>query len=85
VPIGQPCTSDSQCVISEGGICLTAADGFPGGYCTRGCTSFCGVGFLCVDAGSLACFTECTSARDCRSGYVCEILTSGDGICIPPE
>ncbi len=84
VPVGGPCTSDAQCVPTSGGVCLTAADGWPGGYCTRGCTSYCGAGLLCVDAGSTACFTQCRTTSECRTGYTCEILTSGEGICIPP-
>lgn len=75
---GAACTSGSDC---QGGICVTEADGAPGGYCTTiGCTKTACHGdascFLVGNDDSM-CLAACTEARDCRQGYVC--LSEGNG------
>jgi hypothetical protein len=85
VPVGRACTSDSQCVPTSGGLCFTAAEGFPGGYCSMPCGS-CPTGATCVNVGapSPICLDDCASAGECRATYTCEPLADGGGVCFPP-
>ncbi len=83
---GAPCTEDASCV---GGLCLSeAADGFPGGVCSRTCTgpSDCAPGFECLTYQQTRdiCYPTCPSGQssECRSGYVCFDL-GGVNICYP--
>ncbi len=39
--IGGPCEADADCAAVDGGVCATAADGFPAGHCTKACASTC--------------------------------------------
>ena len=62
--VGQACTTDAQC--PRNGACLTAAIGFPGGYCvTPECEASqfaCAAGATCIpatDTGGL-CVKSCT-------------------------
>ncbi len=72
--IGGACDTAADC---SSGECVTvAASGWPGGYCSLGCTSDmdCGAGAHCGyrDAsGAGACVANCTVAGDCRMGYTC--------------
>ncbi len=90
---GGPCTRNSDC---PGGACLSAGEGWTGGYCIYGCPSTategdpCGSGGtgICLDVGgtALICFRQCVpSSSACRSGYVCESITTdnSEGICTP--
>ncbi|MEM9190776.1 MAG: MXAN_6577-like cysteine-rich protein [Myxococcota bacterium] len=86
VPVGASCASDVDCVSTSGGICATTAEGWPGGYCYSDCAiSSCPSGASCVDiGGAFACLDACVFPSDCRSGYVCEPLTGGGSVCLPP-
>lgn len=82
--IGGPCVSSADCTYA-GGECRTAAQGFPGGYCTLPCATgscpdqagpnaFTG----CVDltgAGEPLCAARCDytlfPGSGCRDGYGC--------------
>ena len=85
--VGAQCTSNAQC---NSGTCLTS---FPGGYCTSPCgTQFqtCEPGSECyaIDGGSASCLLLCQSGDDCRAGYRCQEVASGDtgkilGYCVP--
>ncbi len=80
--VGDPCTSVADCSGGQNAVCVPAAGGMPGGYCTVTCGSagtscpsgsHCGFG----TAGSV-CVKSCTSTADCRSGYTCSDW-DGDG------
>lgn len=86
-----PCEDDSQCP-GEGAICRTAADGYPGGYCTVPCEDrtpcdVFGVYHHCARReGEEQSFCEqrCLNGLDCgRDAYTCagELPPSG-GACI---
>ncbi len=84
-PIGSACTADSQCTAGAG-----CATDWPGGYCTQDCRqSGCAQGSTCVslDEESAFCLDLCGAPdqgrSDCRAGYVCAALQSGQGVCIP--
>jgi hypothetical protein len=82
--IGGACTSDADCAYA-GGVCRTAAQGYPGGYCTLACATG-----SCPDQAGANAFTGCAdlggtgeamcAARcdytlfpttGCRDGYGC--------------
>ena len=82
--VGGPCTTAADCPFA-GSMCLTAADGFPGGYCTQACgTGSCpdragpyaytGCADLEGDGGAL-CSARCDYTlfpdTGCRDGYGC--------------
>lgn len=84
--IGGACAGDQDCTY-DGGVCLTSADGFPGGSCSQRCTSTCPdrtgpddtVTFCVPGSGRLAgggmCVSRCDFAKEplgCRSGYQCQ-------------
>jgi hypothetical protein len=89
--VGAPCASNMDCT---GDYCFTAADGWPGGYCSQldcdlgapdsSCLAYGGDGY-CVDVGDPgapygACFDTCTlGGTDCRTGYECEDWGLGVG------
>jgi hypothetical protein len=85
-PDGGPCTSDSQCA---GGICWEEAGegNFPGGFCTRDCSSqSCpGPTGVCFEVGpGRRCYQECDTSSECRQGYACfDEWDSGMTICRP--
>jgi len=86
------CQQDSQCP-GEGAICRTAAEGFPGGYCTVPCMDRtpCDDGFVynhCLRRGDVEqsyCELRCLNGIDCgRDGWTCLNQFEDDsGACIP--
>ena len=73
-PTFAPCTTTTQCGAIPMARCLTVADGYPTGYCTRGCTSdaVCGADGICLPYQNTSlCFRRCDTATDCRAGYQC--------------
>lgn len=101
---GAACTLNTQCQsatgVLTGGSCIPptvdggATSGFPGGYCSPGCTSTCIAGGECINVGTFSrCFQSCPAPdqgqSSCRSGYVCVGLTDPQmnllpfGICFP--
>jgi hypothetical protein len=78
--IGSSCSSEAEC---EGGGCLRAEQGWPGGSCVKwGCNaSGCPSGSACfeLDGGGSVCLAKCAERADCRDGYAC----SPAGACIP--
>ncbi len=84
--VGATCATGDDC---NSGSCL---DSFPGGYCTSACgTQFqtCEPGSECYsfgDGGS-SCLVLCQGNEECRQGYRCEEVASGDsgsrGYCVP--
>lgn len=84
--IGGPCATAADCTYADA-VCLTDADGFPGGLCTVACDRLCpdrtGAGMtttFCVDgvgplAGSGMCVAQCDYAGSpqggCRACWGC--------------
>lgn len=81
--IGGACTGDTQCAYASGD-CKPAAEGYPAGMCTQGCTQFCpdqaGLATtFCIDGAVLdetggMCVSKCDLNRSptgCRDGYTC--------------
>lgn len=86
--VGGPCTSTAGCAaLGAGAFCATEADGFPGGYCSASCnTTACLAPGLCVSisATEADCLSPCTVPAECRPGYTCFALQSGNGgVCFP--
>lgn len=66
------CTANAQC---STGLCQTGGS-FPGGLCTRACTSNagCPAGWSCISNSSGICMRSCSVTADCASlsaRYVC--------------
>jgi len=96
--IGTGCTSASDCG-GEGSICITSADGWPGGYCTQACTDTCpemagghplpACASMPGEAGR--CVARCDFTlfeAGCRAGYACLLAPHPDGrsenaVCAP--
>jgi hypothetical protein len=83
---GWNCTVDTDCEMGQ--TCYT---NFPGGFCTRGCTSpgeinECGGSTICTESADglqIFCSVYCTST-DCREGYECApIVNSTHSACRP--
>lgn len=88
---GEACSSNSECA---GSTSVCAQIGFPGGYCTKRCTTTadCPNGTTCgrdpTDPSAQICLNSCATAGSttgCRTGYVCDKRLSLDGTpqCIP--
>lgn len=86
--VGGACSNGTDC---GGDTCKTlSATGnitYPGGSCTRTCTtsSSCGTGAGCFtltgyETGGL-CLKRCTTAADCRAGYDCYQFSAGVNAC----
>lgn len=80
--VGGPCASAADCTF-DGAVCLTEAQGFPGGLCTRPCGGSCpdrAGAFAytgCADVGPMVgCAARCDHTlfpeTGCREGYGCE-------------
>lgn len=76
--IGDACAQASDC---SGGICMTEAEGFVGGTCSKSCTSLCpdqpgkAVTFCVELSGAGRCVSRCDTelhpGTGCREGYRC--------------
>ncbi len=55
--VGGPCTTAADCPFT-GSMCLTAADGFPGGYCTQACSTG-----SCPDRAGPYAYTGCADVQ----------------------
>ncbi len=73
--VGSPCTGPADCAaLGSGATCFQ--DGYPGGYCTKFCTSDpCPSGSMC-HSNQFLCIDVCQNGvpNDCRSGYVCDTV-----------
>ena len=78
-----PCTVDRDC--EPGQSCFL--NGFPGGFCTRGCTqegaiaTECPGGSTCIrltGTSTLFCSKGCTDDAQCRDGYACRAASGSD-------
>ncbi len=82
-PVGDECREKEQC---STGLCFQAerygvSTGWPGGYCTEECKTTCDRGAACVEfEDSSFCMSACGRQKDCRDGYVCNLL---EGACLP--
>ncbi len=80
--VGAPCTGDDQCNDANA-KCITAAEGWPEGYCTiTGCSAgSCPTGSECfqMTSGSTYCLKICTDKSHCGPSYACHSA----GACIP--
>lgn len=88
---GAPCEINAECL---GQRCLTAEQGYPGGYCstfdceTEGCSGFSSECFRTeIDSQSVtACFELCNFDGTCErasEGYTCVTLDD-TAVCLPP-
>jgi hypothetical protein len=88
---GAPCTSDAECL---GGRCLTAAMGYPNGYCTtlqcsqEGCSGLSSQCFKTQLEGKdlTACYELCNFDSTCdrgTEGYTC-VQLQDTPVCMPP-
>lgn len=87
--LGESCNSSGECLL---GACITEDNaGWPGGYCSGGCTDDAdcgGTGHCAFDAadGEGVCVLDCTQDSDCRTSenYGCgDSDTDGIDECIP--
>lgn len=78
--IGTACQTTTDCGTDSRAACLTeAGDGYPGGYCgMEPCNDIevCPTGATCVAIGgeTPGCLQICTTDKDCRSPYVCQLF-----------
>lgn len=88
--VGDPCTTPSDCADK---LCINRGE-TPGGYCSQQCIvgddTSCPSGTRCIPEGAgrdvPACYLECGSDRDCRTGYVCRrIKDQAFTVCVGPE
>lgn len=85
---GSSCGSDADCA---GGLCILDADGWPGGYCSRGCQNDVDCngdlqGATCSEdptTGGSLCLDRCEHNGECRTGYLCERAGLNAGVCKP--
>jgi hypothetical protein len=91
-PAGSPCLSANACSANNNDpLCLTEADGFPGGYCSEFCgpaLNDCAPGSLCTwywfPSGAGICADICAVNADCRPGYTCQDMGHSSPICWEP-
>jgi cysteine-rich repeat protein len=87
---GAACQTVDDCsktglAADQGVDCRTDLGGlqFPGGYCLASCDG----GFACRQGasclGGLGCLDQCTRSSDCRAGYRCTPVGSGEYACFP--
>ena len=85
-PLYSPCTSRSQCMGGTVASCLTTTDGYPGGLCSRSCSSDadCDGGICYSLTAGMRCIPSCTTPSECRDGYQCQgIVGRDDRACFP--
>ena len=81
--IGSRCSTSLDCAGATS-VCVTSV---PNGYCTQPCSAsaHCPSLSTCVvqTAGATtgACFAQCETAADCRTGYSCNALSNGTHVC----
>lgn len=88
--VGDACLSDVDCGLSQ--VCLTDAEGFPGGYCTiedcdiNGCDLFSECFLLDIEGQDRAvCLEFCDFNLECeRLDYACFDL-DGESVCLPDD
>ena len=89
--IGDPCTSSKQhCTSSPKAACIA---NWPAGYCTESpceMPNTCRGGSSCVSGNEFQmselaffCLKTCTSTTDCRDGYRCYRVSTGEHVCTP--
>jgi hypothetical protein len=90
MPMFSPCTSRLRCEGGAQSLCIGTGEGYPGGLCTRSCSSDaqCGDLGVCIPFGTgMRCFPRCDNASDCRAGYNCFALGGTrppeDRVCFP--
>lgn len=81
--IGAACGSAGDCGrAGANGFCITDGGLFgamPGGMCSASCDQTgCPGGAACVDFGIALCLDVCLSDKECRDGYGCQGVFSGD-------
>ena len=69
-------------------LTATAANGYPGGYCSTDCGAgdTCPANGQCVDFGASgkSCLSKCSKPTDCRNAYYCYDLGGNfGGVCTP--
>jgi len=95
--IGDPCAQNADCMHD---LCFYSSSGYPGGMCTKSCTTLCPdmagkPTTFCIDSnGAGRCVSRCDWSRypgsGCRSGYDCVKLPRNKdpwvkrNVCLPP-
>jgi hypothetical protein len=93
-PNGGPAICQKIGVENLPGEVQVAGISYPGGYCTRRCSTGeqCGSGNFCATYGgewgdvSNICVKGCVVSNDCRAGYVCfaaDLAHTPFGVCVP--
>ena len=90
--IGSACSESTDC---PNGATCTGGRGFTGNYCTQACvlddpqSAACGcpAGSVCGEVGfvnkTTECLASCTTASECRQGYLCQPIVGGNSACLP--
>jgi hypothetical protein len=87
--VGDTCDAPSDCASESGDdpLCITAEQGFPGGYCSEFCDPIaqdCAAGAVCVGSAlNAVCLASCTIDDDCNPGYECSEVAEGTLACMP--
>jgi hypothetical protein len=95
--IGEPCGQNGDCLHD---LCFSASSGYPGGMCTKSCSTVCPdmpgkPTTFCINSnGAGRCVSRCDWARHpgsgCRQGYTCVKLARNNqpwvrrNVCLPP-
>lgn len=86
-PVGGSCSRRADCAGEEFGFCLDDESGFTDGYCIQ----VCGAGGVSCPSGSSCesftdsdlCLATCPNFNECRGGYTCQEVSTGDNVCWP--
>lgn len=92
--VGTPCATNDDCLeLGTNHVCKKTFNGGPteykDGYCTRTCAADkdCPSSALCLGPqpgygeNDSVCWARCSSVAECRSGYDCYAVGSGEGAC----